>query len=106
MSSNGNRERVGHYLACSFLIFIPCHQRESYPDRTPINQELYVYRIGVASGNGDNQGLINAMDLLLGPAIKCMEIAIHGSKHISIAGRMSKFNDCNIRLGKFTQLNL
>src|SRR2546423_11416890 len=98
MSSNGNRERVGHYLACSFLIFVPCHQRKSYPDWAPINQELYVDGIGMARGNGDYQGLINAMDLLLGPAIKGMEIAIHGSKTISIVAEKPQFASAKCKI--------
>ena len=70
-----------------------------------VNQELYVDGIGVARGYGDDQRLIDAMDLLLGPAIKGMKVAIHGSKTISIDGRTPQFSR-RIRSQKNPKLNL
>jgi hypothetical protein len=85
MPGDGDGERVSDDLGGVFLIFIPRHQRQSDPDRPSINQKLDVHGIGMPGGHGDNQRLINAVDLLLGPAIEGMKVAIHGNKTISTA---------------------
>src|SRR5437764_1711349 len=83
MTGNGNRERVGDGLRVALLIFIPCGQRQSYPNRAAVDQKLNIHCVSMASGNGNNQGLVDAVDLLLGPAIEGLKVAIHGSKTIS-----------------------
>lgn len=78
-------ERIGNHLPGAILILHPCRMGENDPDRTPIRQKLDVNRIGVARGNGNDQRLINAVDLFLAPAVESVEIVVHLKKTIAEA---------------------
>jgi len=43
----------------------------------PVYQKLNVHGVGMAGGNGHDQGLIQAMDLLFGPAVGGNEVCKH-----------------------------
>ena len=44
--------------------------------------------VGEGVPEPNDQRLVNAMDLLLGPAIRCLEVAIHGSKDYTNPGKI------------------
>src|SRR6266404_2493908 len=77
MPGNLLRQRVGDKRASPLLILHPCRMRQRHPHRTPIHQEFDVHSIGMASGNRDDQSLIQAMDRLLGPAVSSSEVSKH-----------------------------
>src|SRR6266568_2602678 len=84
MPGNLYGEKIGDSFPGAPLVFVPCGQRQRDPDRPAIHEELNIHRIGMASGNGNDQRLIQAVNLLLGPAVEGVEIAIHEFKTISI----------------------
>src|SRR6185312_17404581 len=87
-------------------IFIPRRQGQRDPYGASINQKLDIYRVCMPGGNGDNQRLINTVDLLLGPAIEGVEIAIHGNKTIPISPEKRQFADHDFAAKKFTGRSL
>src|SRR6266536_2127617 len=84
MPANLYGEKIGDSFPGAPLVFVPRGQRQRDPDRPAIHEELNIYRIGMACGDSNDQRLIQAVDLLLGPAVEGVEIAIHESKTISI----------------------
>lgn len=77
MSGSLRSQRIRNYPPCALVVFHPCWMRQSDPYRTPADKKLYVNGIRVAGGNGDNQGLINAMQLLSGPAVGSVKVLVH-----------------------------
>jgi len=71
-------QRIGDGLAGAPFVLHPCRMRQRDPDRSSIDQKLDVDRIGVTRGNGDDQGLVDAVDLLLRPAVGGGEVFKHG----------------------------
>jgi hypothetical protein len=63
--------------------------RQGDPDGASVDKELDINGIGVAGGYGNDQRLVNAMDLFFGPAVAGVEIAIHGCKNYSGGMRLS-----------------
>src|SRR5581483_347412 len=87
MSGYRDRKRIGHHLPCASLVLIPGGKRKRDPHRASVNQEFDVHRVGVAGRHSHNQSLINAVHLLLTPAIVGLKVAKHGSKTIPNAVR-------------------
>ena len=102
MPGNSDCQRISHGLALGFAIFIPRRQGQRDPYGASINQKLDIYRVCMPGGNGDNQRLINTVDLLLGPAIEGVEVAIHGNKTIPISPEKRQFADHDFAAKKFT----
>ena len=76
-------ERVGDELAGTILVLNPGRMRQGDPHRAASRQKLDIDRIGMSCSDGDNEGLINAVHFLPGPAIECMEISIHDKTTIA-----------------------
>lgn len=89
MPGNFNGQRIGNHLAGTIFVLDPSRVWKSNPDGAPIGQKLDIDRIGVARRNGDNQSLIDTVDLFLGPAIKRVKIVVH-KKTISERSRSGK----------------
>src|SRR3981081_2929814 len=51
--------------------------RKRHPDFSSAHQELDIHRVGMPGSNRHDHGLINAMDLFLGPAIGRSKIFKH-----------------------------
>src|SRR3954447_11443050 len=64
MAGDLDREGIGNYMASPFVVFHPGRMGQRDPDRLSIGKELDINRIGVASGNGNNESLIRAMNFL------------------------------------------
>src|SRR5262249_19341192 len=79
MACDRNRQCVSNSLARALFVFVPSGKWQRHPDWTSIYQELDVRGIGVPRSHGDNQRLIDAVDLLFRPAVVSVEVAIHGS---------------------------
>src|ERR1035441_412280 len=54
--------------------------RQRHPHRTSLHQEFNVDGIRVTGGNGYDQRLIDAVDLLLRPAVGGLKITIHRNR--------------------------
>jgi hypothetical protein len=68
--------------------------RERDPDGLAINEELDIDGVGVAGGDGDDKGLIEAVDVAFGPAIGGVEVVEHGGrKMIAECGAVGKWED-------------
>ena len=67
-------------------VFRPCSVRQSEPHAAIIYVELDVNGIGVASRDRHHQGLIDAVNLLLGPALNGVKILVHVATRIAEAG--------------------
>jgi hypothetical protein len=78
MAGDFDGERIGDHLASLILVFDPGGMRQRDPDGAAVDQEFYVDGIGVAGGDGDDQRLINAVHILVGPAVGGVEVLIHG----------------------------
>src|SRR6266851_1348848 len=70
-------QRVGDQPSTALLVLDPGRVRQRDPDGAPVDQELDVDRIGVAGGDGDYQSLIEAVHLLLGPAVGGSKVSEH-----------------------------
>src|SRR6266404_9004300 len=68
---------IGDQLAGAVLVLNPSRVRKGDPDWAPVDQELDVHRIGVAGGDGYDQGLVEAMYLILGPEDGGGEVSEH-----------------------------
>ena len=77
VSGNFDGECVGDHLSTAFVIFDPGGMRKSDPDRAPVDQEFEIDRVGVPRRDGDDQGLVNAVDFFLAPAIDGFKIFVH-----------------------------
>ena len=70
-------ERIGDDLACALVVLDPRGMRHSDPHGTAVGQELYVNGVGVTRGNGNDECLINAVDLFTGPAVVNAKVSVH-----------------------------
>jgi hypothetical protein len=77
VAGNFKGQRIGDGPARALFVLDPCRMRERHPDFSSADQELDIHRVGVAGSNRHDHGLINAMDLFLGPAIGRGEILKH-----------------------------
>src|SRR5271157_5743334 len=77
MAGDFLRQRIGDQLPGALLVFDPGRVWQGNPDWAPVDQELDVHRIGVAGGDGHYQGLVEAVHLLLGPAVGGGEVSEH-----------------------------
>ena len=57
-------------------------------DALTAGQELDVHGVGVAGGDGHHQRLVQAVQLLAGPAFGGAEVAIHGKRNSSRLPRL------------------
>jgi hypothetical protein len=69
--------------------------RKGNPDRAAVHQKFDIHGVGVAGSDGHDEGLIENMDLLLGPAVGSREVSKHKglnhcSSNISSGGAGSK----------------
>ena len=80
VSGNFDGECVGDHLAGALVVFNPSGMRECNPYGTPVDEEFEIDGIGMAGRDGDDQGLVDAVDFFLGPAIDGFEIFVHDEK--------------------------
>src|SRR5882757_5804725 len=78
MPGNFLGQRIRDQRTRSFLVLDPCRMGQSHPDRTPVDQKLDIDSIGMASSNGHDQALIQAMNRFFGPAVSGGEVRKHG----------------------------
>ncbi len=78
VSGNLHSQRIGEVLAGALFVLHPGGMRERDPHRLAIHQELDVNGVSVPGRDRDNQRLIDAMNLLPGPALVGVEIVVHG----------------------------
>src|ERR1700686_1031323 len=95
MAGDFLRQRIGDQLSGAVLLFNPGRVRQGDPDRATVNQELDVHCIGVAGGDGYDQGLVEAVYLFLGPAVGGGEV----SEHKKIKTRIS------VKTGTFANIS-
>src|SRR5205814_9698162 len=86
MPGNLNGEGIRNRAPSSLLVFHPGRMRQSHPHGAAIDKEFDVDRVSMAGRNGDNQGLINTVHLLLGPAVGGVEVLVHRDT-LNIAAR-------------------
>jgi len=77
MAGRLNRQRIGDVLAGALVVLHPGRMRQHNPDRVPVHQKLYVHGVGVAGGDGHNQRLVHAVDLLATPAVGTTKVGVH-----------------------------
>jgi len=70
-------KRIADRFAGAPLELRPGWMRERDPDGAAIGQELDVHGVGVTRSNGQDQGLVHAVDLFTGPPVFHFEISIH-----------------------------
>src|SRR4029077_5515470 len=75
-----NGQRVRDQPSGPVLVFHPRRMRQGHPNRTPVHQELYVDRVGMARGDSHDQGLINTVSGFLAPAVGGSEVGEHARK--------------------------
>jgi hypothetical protein len=51
--------------------------RQRDPNGTPAGKKLYINSVGVPCRNGDDQGLVNTMEFLSGPAVGGVKVLVH-----------------------------
>ena len=88
-------QRIGDDLAFPILVLHPGGTGERDLHRPPIDQKLDIHRIRVPGGDSYNQGLINAVHFLLGPAVNGVKVLIHTK---TIADRMGGEQSRCVRL--------
>ena len=59
------------------VVLHPCWMRQGNPYGTPAGKKLYVNSIGVPCRNGDDQGLVGAVELFSGPAVGGLKVLVH-----------------------------
>src|SRR5579859_2951225 len=72
-----DRQRIGNHPASTLLVLHPCWMRQSDPYRAAADQKLDVNGVRVAGGDGHNQGLVHAVQLLSGPAVGGVKVLVH-----------------------------
>ena len=70
-------KRVGYHPSGALLVLHPCWMRQSNPYGTPAGKKLYVNSVGVPGRNRDDQGLVNTMESLSGPAVGGVKVLVH-----------------------------
>src|SRR6266404_1845053 len=77
VSSGLYGQGIGNSTACAFVVFNPGWMRQSNPHRTSAGQKFYVHGVSVPGCNGNDQGLVNTMQLLPSPAVGSVKIIVH-----------------------------
>ena len=90
---DGDGQRIGNQLPLAVLVFDPRGTGQRHPHGAAIDQKLDIDRVGVPGGDGHDQSLIEAMDLLLAPTIDGVEIFVHKK---TIANRTAAGQTCTI----------
>jgi len=85
VSGDLDGQGIVHGSASALVVFDPSGMRQSNPGGLAVSQEFDVHGIGVASGNGHDQGLVGAVDLFPGPAVSGAKIGVHGDTTIADA---------------------
>src|SRR5262249_41996838 len=70
-------QRVSDHVSGALLELDPGWVRQGDPDWASADQELDVHRVGMAGGDGDDDGLELHMDFVAGPAIADSKIVVH-----------------------------
>ena len=70
-------KRIGNNAASPPVIFHPCRVRQRNPYWMPRHQEFDVYGIGVARSDSNDEGLVQAVQFLAGPAVGNVEVFVH-----------------------------
>jgi hypothetical protein len=78
MAGDFHRERIGDRLSGALFIFHPSGMWQRDPDGLAIDEKLDIHGIGVPRRDGNDQRLIDAVDLLFGPAVGGGEVGKHG----------------------------
>lgn len=74
---NLDGQRIGNHPAGALLVLHPCWMRQRNPNGTPAGKKLYVNSVGVPRRNGDDQGLVDTVELFSGPAVGGVKVLIH-----------------------------
>ena len=77
MAGNLNGQRVRNNAAGAFPVFNPGRMRQGYPHWTPIDYEFDVDGVRMACGHSNNQGLIQAVQFMAGPAVGGVKVVVH-----------------------------
>lgn len=77
MSGGLDGQRISDDPAGALVVLHPCWMRQRYPNGTPAGKKLYIYSVGVPGRNSDDQGLVNTMESLSGPAVGGVKVLIH-----------------------------
>src|ERR1700722_18989355 len=77
VSGDFHSQGIGNGPTRLLLVFDPGRVRQRHPNLAPINQKLDVDGVGVARSDGDNQGLVDAMNRLASPAVEGGEVVEH-----------------------------
>ena len=77
MSRCLDRQRIGNSASGALFVLSPGWMRQRDPHWTSAGQKLDVNGISVTGRDGDDQGLVNAVQPLPGPAIYGVEVLIH-----------------------------
>jgi len=75
-------QRVGDHLAGAPVVLRPGRVGQRDPHRAAIDQEFNVHRVGMAGGDGHDDGLIDAVQLFARPAVLHPKILVHGKQKI------------------------
>jgi hypothetical protein len=78
---------IGDHFAGALLVFDPGGMGKSDGDGVAIDQEVDVDGIGVASGEGYDQALVEAVDRLFGPAVGGGEVCEHRNWRRSVSDK-------------------
>src|SRR6476646_3774127 len=77
MPGNLDGKRIGYDPTGALLVLHPCWMRQRNPYGTPAGKKLYVNSVGVPGRNRDNQGLVNTVEFLSGPAVGGVKVLVH-----------------------------
>src|SRR5438270_3389711 len=83
MSVSLNGQWIGDDPAGALVVLHPGWMRQSHPHRTPAHKKLHIDGIRMPGGDGHDQGLVNTMQLLPGPAVGSVKVVVHASKNIA-----------------------
>jgi hypothetical protein len=81
MPSNFHGERIRNGFAGALLVLHPGGVGQRHPDGSSVDQKLDIDGIGVPRGDGDDERLVDAVNLLLRPTIGGGEISKHGYRN-------------------------
>src|SRR5260370_2628605 len=80
-------KRIADHAAGAPVVLYPSWMRQRDPNWPPAGQKFYINSVGVAGGDGDNQGLVNTVQPLSAPAIVNVEILVHAIRTIADTGK-------------------
>src|SRR5260370_13478368 len=75
-------KRIADHAAGAPVVLYPSWMRQRDPNWPPAGQKFYINSVGVAGGDGDNQGLGNTLQPLSAPPIVNVEILLQASRTI------------------------